>query len=1280
MALRNVAKTYTFEEQRQEINLISADLGDISTLTGLATNVVTTLNNLIGGVQVFTNLTTSGDVTIQGGDINLDSNATNINIKDNIVNALLIKEGANSYLSINTTNGSEAVTIHKDTFIGGDLTVDGDITFRAGQGSSGSITLGDGNTDNVVFGADVNSNIIPNTNNAYDLGSSSQRWRDLYLSGNATIDTITNAKVAIQDNTSSAYVVSEGANPYFTLNTTNGSESITLHKNTLVEGNLTVNGDITFRAGNTTSGTITFGDLNTDNIVFNADLNSNIIPNTHNTFDVGSSSQKWRDIHVGRDANIDTLKTTKVSLSDNLASAISVFEGSNEYIKVITTNGSEATSFSTGKVVVNTSLEANTIRSAGAAEITVDTDINVSQSLSVKGVNVFEHLGHHYYVSSRGTDSIATSGIGAREFPGRTPQTAFATLKYALSQAVSGDTITVGPGVFVEEFPMTVPQGVTIKGTGLRSTKIVPTTSTKDLDCFLLNGETTIEDLTIADMFYNDTNDTGYAFRLAIGANSPLRSPYIQRVTVLNRGSVTTSTDPYGYAANDAGRGALIDGSVVNPNTIQAAILFNETTFIVPNAIGVKMTNGARAEYLNCFTYFAEIGVLAVSGSTGFAGAGKTKLRFTGLGSFTPAAGNTVKYYDVNGTTVLAEGTVSSYNNGVLLLTNKGTGTFVTAESRPGKIATANGGITLSTTQKKFGTSSAIFDGTDNYLSYSNSTDFGFGTSDFTIEAFIYLNNTTGAKVILDHRVTETEFSPTLYLDGSTLKYYTNGADRISGGTLLTNTWYHVAVSRQGTSTKLWLDGVQIGSTYTDSNDYGGSKPLRIGANVSGVIPFSGYIDEVRITKGFARYTGTYTVPTAEFGSDINTSLLLHLNGTNGSTTFTDDAVGTQDIRFFNGATQIGTATAITLADYQQFGAEMRSVGCASEFGDKGIVADGIGTDIQLISYTFNYVGSGGDFTQDDTLVIQANEVVEVNGGNVSYVSIDQKGDFRVGDIFYVDQENGNINFGNQNFSISSASSISVTDGSSSTVINSTSINVGNFEFSGNTISTLSGDISIVPSGGDTNITGNLGVGGNLTVDGDITFRAGSGTGGTITFGDLNTDNIVFNADLNSNIIPNTNNTYDVGSSSQQWRDLYVARDANINTLKTSKLSITDNLATAFSIDEGANTYFKITTTNGSEKIYFYKNLEVTGAVVLTGNITAPNIGDISTLSNLITNDTSLVTAINELQGDIGNIATLAAGITQRNSVVEAINNVYAAIQTTNVTFDDIIPFVLALG
>ena len=61
----------------------------------------------------------------------------------------------------------------------------GVVTFAAG--TDGNIVLGDAATDNVVFNADVNSNIVPNTNNAYDLGSSSQKWRNLFISGNANI-------------------------------------------------------------------------------------------------------------------------------------------------------------------------------------------------------------------------------------------------------------------------------------------------------------------------------------------------------------------------------------------------------------------------------------------------------------------------------------------------------------------------------------------------------------------------------------------------------------------------------------------------------------------------------------------------------------------------------------------------------------------------------------------------------------------------------------------------------------------------------------------------------------------------------------------------------------------------------------------------------------------------------------------------------------------------------------------------------------------------------------
>ena len=67
----------------------------------------------------------------------------------------------------------------------------------------------------------------------------------------------------------------------------------------------------------------------------------------------------------------------------------------------------------------------------------------------------------------------------------------------------------------------------------------------------------------------------------------------------------------------------------------------------------------------------------------------------------------------------------------------------------------------------------------------------------------------------------------------------------------------------------------------------------------------------------------------------------------------------------------------------------MRSVGCAVEYGTQGVVADGNGVKLRLFATNFNHVGSGKDFTNDSTLTVQANEVVETNNGQVSYVSID---------------------------------------------------------------------------------------------------------------------------------------------------------------------------------------------------------------------------------------------------------------------------------------------------
>ena len=151
-----------------------------------------------------------------------------------------------------------------------------------------------------------------------------------------------------------------------------------------------------------------------------------------------------------------------------------------------------------------------------------------------------------------------------------------------------------------------------------------------------------------------------------------------------------------------------------------------------------------------------------------------------------------------------------------------------------------------------------------------------------------------GERAIFDFRTQETELSPRIYLDGANLKYYNNGSAAISGSTNLSaGTWYHVALSRSGTSTKLFLNGTQEGSTYTDASNYGSTKPVRIGADFDASNDFAGYVDEVRISNN-ARYTANFTPLNGVFQGDANAKLLVHFDGSYGQT-HTEDWSGVEN-------------------------------------------------------------------------------------------------------------------------------------------------------------------------------------------------------------------------------------------------------------------------------------------------------------------------------------------------------------------------------------------------
>lgn len=214
------------------------------------------------------------------------------------------------------------------------------------------------------------------------------------------------------------------------------------------------------------------------------------------------------------------------------------------------------------------------------------------------------------------------------------------------------------------------------------------------------------------------------------------------------------------------------------------------------------------------------------------------------------------------------------------------------AAGRTAKTITAVGNAQVDTAQSKFGGASALFDGTGDRLTVTSDADFAFA-GDFTIEFWIrFTARTHGTNyTIFDGRLSTdgSVVKPTIYHIDSSFRFFVNGADRITSSTLtITNgVWYHVAVSRSGTSTKLFWNGTQEGSTYTDSNSYV-QTAFSIGDYAGTGYGLNGHMDEIRISKT-ARYTSNFTPSTAAFTNDSNTVLLLHCDGTDASTTFTDD-------------------------------------------------------------------------------------------------------------------------------------------------------------------------------------------------------------------------------------------------------------------------------------------------------------------------------------------------------------------------------------------------------
>jgi hypothetical protein len=174
------------------------------------------------------------------------------------------------------------------------------------------------------------------------------------------------------------------------------------------------------------------------------------------------------------------------------------------------------------------------------------------------------------------------------------------------------------------------------------------------------------------------------------------------------------------------------------------------------------------------------------------------------------------------------------------------------------------GNAQVSTTQAKWGTTSMYFDGTGDSLKGKLNNAIGGG--DYTIEGWLY-TGASGARYIFDMRETSQYLGA--FTVGTTLYVNIGTTLDISATTSYPqNTWVHFAMVRSGSATNntsVFLGGSRI-TQVTDTTNYSIIPTLYVGNDNTGAYSWSGYIDDFRITKGYARYSGsTYTPPAAAF-------------------------------------------------------------------------------------------------------------------------------------------------------------------------------------------------------------------------------------------------------------------------------------------------------------------------------------------------------------------------------------------------------------------------------
>jgi hypothetical protein len=333
------------------------------------------------------------------------------------------------------------------------------------------------------------------------------------------------------------------------------------------------------------------------------------------------------------------------------------------------------------------------------------------------------------------------------------------------------------------------------------------------------------------------------------------------------------------------------------------------------------------------------------------------------------------------------------------LLRFNGSNASTTFTDAVGRSWTRSGNAQISTAQSKFGGSSGYFDGTGDYLTTPDTPDLEVTTQDWTIECWVRFS-----AIAANGAVIATKRAPAGNDGGWQFGVHSSKVPQIAawdtGGTVInvlgatvltTGTWYHLAATKSGTTWRVFVDGVLDGSGTQSATPTANSRQVIVGRHAQvTTYDLNGYIDDLRITNGEARYTAAFTPPASEMSlvenvpapSRASTTSLLHFNGSNGSTVITDSAYPTAWTVYGNA--QISTAQA--------------------QFGSSSLLLDGSGDYLEAADSGVWFVG-GSDFT------IEAWIRLDALPGAGAYAPICSHGASTSAGIFFAVNEDGALFF-----------------------------------------------------------------------------------------------------------------------------------------------------------------------------------------------------------------------------------------------------------------------------